>query len=340
MTSTRHACARACWTWRCCRSPPPQLARFLIGDMLGGCRPKASPPAASSNQAYAAGDPAGHAYRGVTPRNRALFLERGHAYVYLAYGVSFMLNVSSETSGVGAGVLIRAIEPIDRRQNHGAKSRRRPVRDLARGPGRLCAALGIDRRLDAIDLCQAGPLWLGSDDRASDEIVRIRLDDLQPLRRLPRRGNRFVRVRGAEGQICRHRQGQIHPARISARPARHRRVHGGALRRTRQARRADRPPVRQPGGMGVPRRAAGASASRDGPVARRFPRLREGQGAVRRDQRKRAIPPPSASASIRRRPSSSTATSSTANRRCRPSTRRWRRRRNSPVSHRFLRRGA
>ena len=71
----------------------------------------------------------------------------------------------------------------------------------------------------------------------------------------------------------------------------------------------------QPGGMGVPRRAAGASASRDGPVARRFPRLREGQGAVRRDQRERAIPPPSDSGSIRRRRSSSTATSSTANRR-------------------------
>jgi DNA-3-methyladenine glycosylase len=46
------------------------------------------------------------------------------------------------------------------------------VRDLARGPGRLCAALEIDRRLDGIDLCQAGPLWLGSDDHASDEIAR------------------------------------------------------------------------------------------------------------------------------------------------------------------------
>ena len=60
-------------------------------------------------EAYGIGDPAGHAYHGMTPRTRALFLERGHAYVYLAYGSSFMLNVSSETSGVGAGVLIRAI---------------------------------------------------------------------------------------------------------------------------------------------------------------------------------------------------------------------------------------
>ena len=120
-------------------------------------------------EAYVIDDPAGHAYRGMTPRNRALFLERGHAYVYLAYGTSFMLNVSSETSGVGAGVLIRAIEPT-----HGIRIMERNrgterVRDLTRGPGRLCAALAIDRRLDGIDLCQVGPLWLGTDGQASDE---------------------------------------------------------------------------------------------------------------------------------------------------------------------------
>ncbi len=121
-------------------------------------------------EAYGIGDPAGHAWRGMTPRNRALFLERGHAYVYLAYGTSFMLNVSSETTGVGAGVLIRAIEPTDgiaiMERNRGTVR----VRDLARGPGRLSAALEIDRRLDGIDLCRAGPLWLGSGGRAPDEI--------------------------------------------------------------------------------------------------------------------------------------------------------------------------
>ena len=81
-----------------------------------------------------------------------------------------MLNVTSETSGVGAGVLIRAIEPTDgipiMKRNRGTEL----VRDLARGPGRLSAALRIDRRLDGIDLCQPGPLWLGSDGQASDEI--------------------------------------------------------------------------------------------------------------------------------------------------------------------------
>jgi DNA-3-methyladenine glycosylase len=148
-----------------------ELARFLIGKML--VRILAEGLAGGrivETEAYGIGDPAGHAYRGITPRNRALFLERGHAYVYVAYGSSFMVNVSSETSGVGAGVLIRAIEPTFgitiMKRNRGAER----VRDLARGPGRLCEALGIDRRLDGIDLCQAGPLWLGSDGQAPDEI--------------------------------------------------------------------------------------------------------------------------------------------------------------------------
>jgi DNA-3-methyladenine glycosylase len=174
-----------------------ELARFLIGKTL--VRVLAEGVAGGrivETEAYTIGDAAGHAYRGMTPRNRALFLERGHAYVYLAYGISFMLNVSSETSGVGAGVLIRAIEPTDgiaiMQRNRGTER----VRDLARGPGRLCVALGIDRRLDAIDLCRSGPLWLGSDDQAPDEIgqsTRIGITRAadSPLRFYVR-GNLFV----------------------------------------------------------------------------------------------------------------------------------------------------
>jgi DNA-3-methyladenine glycosylase len=150
-----------------------ELARFLIGKILvRTLAERAAGGRIVETEAYTIGDPAGHAYRGVTPRNRALFLERGHAYVYLAYGVAFMLNVSSETPGVGAGVLIRAIEPTlgvkIMERNRGVQR----VRDLARGPGRLCEALGIDRRLDGIDLCQAGPLWLESDGQAPGEIGR------------------------------------------------------------------------------------------------------------------------------------------------------------------------
>jgi DNA-3-methyladenine glycosylase len=121
-------------------------------------------------EAYVVGDAAGHAYRGMTPRNHALFLERGHAYVYLAYGISYMLNVSSERPGIGAGVLIRALEPLEgipiMQRNRGIER----LRDLARGPGRLAAALRIDRRLDGLDLCRKGPLWLARGDHKAGEI--------------------------------------------------------------------------------------------------------------------------------------------------------------------------
>jgi DNA-3-methyladenine glycosylase len=174
-----------------------RLARFLVGMIL--VRTLAEGVVTGrivETEAYGVGDPAGHAYRGMTPRSRSLFLQRGYAYVYLAYGVSFMLNVSSEISGVGAGVLIRAIEPT---QGVGIMERNRGtdrVRDLARGPGRLCAALDIDRRLDGIDLCRTGPLWLGSDGRTPGEIgqsKRIGISRaVDSLRRFYVRGSPFV----------------------------------------------------------------------------------------------------------------------------------------------------
>jgi DNA-3-methyladenine glycosylase len=184
-----------------------ELARFLIGKMLVRTLDEgAAGGRIVETEAYVIGDPAGHAYRGVTERNRALFLERGRAYVYLAYGVSFMLNVSSEAPGVGAGVLIRAIEPTIgvaiMERNRGVERGRDlpvrdlPLRDLARGPGRLCEALRIDRLLDGIDLCRDGPLWLGSDGHGSDEIGRSKRIGItraadSPLRFYVR-GNRFV----------------------------------------------------------------------------------------------------------------------------------------------------
>src|SRR6516164_7463414 len=148
------------------------LARCLIGKLL--VRQMTEGVASGrivETEAYVVGDAAGHAYRGMTRRNRSLFLEAGHAYVYVAYGISNMLNVSRETQGIGAGVLIRALEPLEgieiMRQNRGIER----LRDLARGPGRLAAALRIDHRLDGLDLCRRGPLWLASGD---DEPVDIR----------------------------------------------------------------------------------------------------------------------------------------------------------------------
>ncbi len=118
-------------------------------------------------EAYVQGDAACHAFNGMTPRNRSLFLERGHAYVYLAYGTSWMLNVSSRAAGEGEGVLIRALEPIAgiavmERHRGTAKPR-----DLARGPGRVAQAFGIDRALDGIDLMRDRRLWLGLEPAAA-----------------------------------------------------------------------------------------------------------------------------------------------------------------------------
>jgi len=147
------------------------LARYLISKILVRELPDCVVSGRIvETEAYVVGDAAGHAYRGMTRRNRSLFLERGYAYVYLAYGGSYMLNVSSEMPGIGAGVLIRALKPLEgipiMQLNRGIER----LPDLARGPGRLAAALRVDRQLDGLDLCREGPLWLGHDDQELGEI--------------------------------------------------------------------------------------------------------------------------------------------------------------------------
>lgn len=147
------------------------LARSLIGKIVVRELPEGLVSGRIvETEAYVIGDAAAHAYRGMTPRNRTLFLERGHAYVYLAYGISWMLNVSAETAGIGGGVLIRALEPLEgipiMQENRGTER----LRDLTRGPGRLAQALRIDRRLDGLDLCRKGPLWLAKDGHRAGDI--------------------------------------------------------------------------------------------------------------------------------------------------------------------------
>ncbi|MFL5338491.1 MAG: DNA-3-methyladenine glycosylase [Geminicoccaceae bacterium] len=173
------------------------LARYLIGKVLVRELPEGvASGRIVETEAYVVGDAASHAYRGMTPRNRSLFLEHGHAYVYLAYGTSWMLNVSSEMPGIGAGILIRALEPREgiaiMRVNRGIER----LRDLARGPGRLAAALRIDRRLDGLDLCREGPLCLGRGDHLPGEVgqsVRIGISrDADRLLRFYLRDSRFV----------------------------------------------------------------------------------------------------------------------------------------------------
>ncbi|MGO9513894.1 MAG: DNA-3-methyladenine glycosylase [Steroidobacteraceae bacterium] len=148
-----------------------ELARFLLGKIV--VRQLTAGTATGrivETEAYLEADPACHAYRGVTPRNRSLFLDFGHAYVYLCYGTSYLLNVSSEEAGTGAGVLLRALEPLSGIEHMQRARNSGSVRDLARGPGRLTAALQVDRRHDGVDLFRRGPLWIGSDGSAVDAI--------------------------------------------------------------------------------------------------------------------------------------------------------------------------
>jgi DNA-3-methyladenine glycosylase len=173
------------------------LARYLIGKLLVRELPEGvASGRIVETEAYVVGDAAGHAYRGMTRRNRSLFLEHGHAYIYLAYGSSYMVNVSSEMPGIGAGVLIRALEPLEgipiMRLNRGIEG----LRDLARGPGRLAAALRVDGRLDGLDLCREGPLWLGCGNHKPPKIgqsMRIGISrDANRLLRFYLRGSPFV----------------------------------------------------------------------------------------------------------------------------------------------------
>jgi DNA-3-methyladenine glycosylase len=175
-----------------------ELARYLIGKTLvRDSRAGRASGRIVETEAYPVGDSAGHAFRGETPRNRSLFLERGFAYVYFAYGSCWMMNVTSETSGVGGGVLIRALEPLEGIEMMMSRRGTTVLKDLARGPGRLACALCIDKTLDAVDLCSAGPLWLGTAARRTAAIisssVRIGISrDIERVLRFYEQGSVFV----------------------------------------------------------------------------------------------------------------------------------------------------
>jgi DNA-3-methyladenine glycosylase len=140
-----------------------ELARFLIGKVVVHELPAGRVSGRIvETEAYPPGDPAGHHFRGPTPRIRSMYLEPGHAYVFFNYGAHFMLNVSGEPAGTAGGILIRAAEPLEGIE---LMKKHRDCNDLlglTRGPGRLAAAFQINRSHDGIDLCAEHALWLGA----------------------------------------------------------------------------------------------------------------------------------------------------------------------------------
>jgi DNA-3-methyladenine glycosylase len=174
-----------------------KLARYLIGKTLVHDLPQGRMSGRIvETEAYPVGDAAGHAFRGETPGIRSLFLRRGHAYVYFTYGSCFMMNVSSEKAGVGAGVLLRALEPLEGIDSMERNRGTHRLIDLARGPGRLAKAMDIDKRYDGVDLCAGGTLWLGASVRRTRGIgtsVRIGITrEIHCPRRFYERDTPFV----------------------------------------------------------------------------------------------------------------------------------------------------
>jgi DNA-3-methyladenine glycosylase len=132
-----------------------EVARELVGCVV---RHGETAGRIVETESYHMEEPACHAYAGVTARTRTLFGPPGHAYVYFSYGIHSLLNAVAEGEGVGAAVLIRALEPVDglavmRERRGGA------VRDeeLCNGPGKLTQALGIGLSLNGTSLLD-GPI--------------------------------------------------------------------------------------------------------------------------------------------------------------------------------------
>lgn len=110
-------------------------------------------------EAYDQDDPASHAFGGPSERNAAMFGPAGHLYVYVSYGMHYCCNVVCGPEGFGSGCLVRAVEPLEgvevmRELREAGRAYKHPLklRDLTNGPGKVCAALGIDKGLYGHDL--------------------------------------------------------------------------------------------------------------------------------------------------------------------------------------------
>jgi len=117
-------------------------------------------------------DPASHAYKGQTPRNKLMFGKAGVAYIYFIYGNYYCLNVTTEKEGTPGAVLFRALEPIEgieaMQKNRGTKS----LSNLTNGPGKLTQAMNITKKQNGLDITIEEELFIyDPEEREIPEIV-------------------------------------------------------------------------------------------------------------------------------------------------------------------------
>jgi DNA-3-methyladenine glycosylase len=157
--------------------PPARLARYFyarsvheVARDLVGCVVRHGETAGRivETESYHMEERACHAYAGVTDRTSTLFGEPGHAYVYFSYGIHSLLNAVAEEPGVGAAVLIRALEPVDGVEEMRERRGVRRDEDLCSGPAKLTQALGIGLSLNGSSLVD-GPIEVLSRESGSRE---------------------------------------------------------------------------------------------------------------------------------------------------------------------------
>jgi len=147
--------------------PVLEVARDLVGCVV---RHSGMSGLIVETEAYHDTEPASHAFAGLTPRTETLFGPPGVAYIYRSYGVHALLNAVCEDERTGAGVLIRALEPLEGEGEMRARRRRDRLEDLCSGPGKLTQALGVDLELNGTSLVD-GPVRIDAAPAGTPEIL-------------------------------------------------------------------------------------------------------------------------------------------------------------------------
>lgn len=174
--------------------PVLDVARDLVGCVVSHGD---SAGVIVETEAYHQSEPACHAFVGLTNRTRVLFGPPGVAYVYRSYGIHACLNAVCEAEGVGAAVLIRALEPTEGVELMRERRCVEPVEDLCSGPGKLTEALGIGLELNGTDLLRGPVVIAGRADAWRDvAVVASRRIGITKAAELPWRfsaqGSRFL----------------------------------------------------------------------------------------------------------------------------------------------------